>query len=136
MKKLVILPAFLILVLVSQAQTKISGTVRDMKSHIVAGASIQIKGSYDGAVSDSTSHFNFKSFEKGTQTIVVSNIGFKSVEQVIELKGEPIEINFALKEEVKFDQTNKGNLNTVYLDKDAKPTDKATQLVIAAVFSF
>ncbi len=42
----------------------------------------------------------------------------------------------ALKEEVKFDQTNKGNLNTVYLDKDAKPTDKATQLVIAAVFSF
>ena len=100
MKKLVILPAFLILVLVSQAQTKISGTVRDMKSHIVAGASIQIKGSYDGAVSDSTSHFNFKSFEKGTQTIVVSNIGFKSVEQVIELKGEPIEINFALKEEV------------------------------------
>ena len=36
----------------------------------------------------------------------------------------------ALKEEVKFDQTNKGNLNTVYLDKDAKPTDKATQLVI------
>ncbi len=100
MKKLVILPASLILVLVSQAQTKISGTVRDMKSHIVAGASIQIKGSYDGAVSDSTSHFNFKSFEKGTQTIVVSNIGFKSVEQVIELKGEPIEINFALKEEV------------------------------------
>jgi hypothetical protein len=100
MKYLVILLGSLMLVLVSKAQTKISGTVRDMKSHIIAGASIQIKGSYDGGVSDSISHFTFKSFEKGTQTIVVSNIGFKTVEQVIELKGEPIDINFALKEEI------------------------------------
>jgi hypothetical protein len=100
MKYLVILISALFLVFASKAQTKISGTIRDMKSHIVAGASIQIKGSYDGSVSDSTSRFSFKSFEKGTQTIVVSNIGFKSVEQVIELKGEPIEINFALKEEI------------------------------------
>ena len=100
MKYLVILLSSLLLVLAAKAQTKISGTLRDMKSHIVAGASIQIKGSYDGSVSDSTSHFNFKSFEKGTQTIVVSNIGFKTLEQIIELKGEPIEINFALKEEV------------------------------------
>lgn len=100
MKYLVILLSSLLLVLAAKSQTKISGTVRDMKSHIVAGASIQIKGSYDGSVSDSASHFNFKSFEKGTQTIIVSNIGFKTVEQIIDLKGEPIEINFALKEEV------------------------------------
>ncbi len=100
MKYLVILLGSLFLALAAKAQTKITGSVRDMKSHIVAGASIQIKGSYDGGVSDSTSHFSFKSFEKGTQTIVVSNIGFKTVEQTIELKGEPIEINFALKEEV------------------------------------
>ena len=100
MKFLIILLSALFLVLASNAQTKIAGTVRDMKSHIVAGASIQIKGSYDGGVSDSSSHFSFKTFEKGTQTIIVSNIGFKTVEQVIEIKGEPIEINFALKEEV------------------------------------
>lgn len=100
MKYLIVLLGSILLFVAANAQTKISGTVRDMKSHIVAGASIQIKGSYDGGVSDSTSHFSFKSFEKGTQTIVVSNIGFKSVEQIIELKGEPIEINFALKEEV------------------------------------
>jgi hypothetical protein len=100
MKYLIILLGSIFLVLTAKAQTKISGTVRDMKSHIVAGASIQIKGSYDGGVSDSTSHFSFKTFEKGTQTIVVSNIGFKTVEQIIELKGDPLEINFALKEEV------------------------------------
>lgn len=100
MKYLVILLSSVFLVFAAKAQTKISGSVRDMKSHIVAGASIQIKGSYDGGVSDSTSHFNFKTFEKGTQTIIVSNIGFKTVEQIIELKGEPIEINFVLKEEV------------------------------------
>ncbi len=100
MKYLIVLLGSILLFVATNAQTKISGTVRDMKSHIVAGASIQIKGSYDGGVSDSTSRFSFKTFEKGTQTIVVSNIGFKTVEQVIELKGEPIEINFALKEEV------------------------------------
>lgn len=100
MKYLVVLLSSIFLVTAAKAQTKISGSVRDMKSHIVAGASIQIKGSYDGGVSDSTSHFNFKTFEKGTQIIVVSNIGFKTVEQTVELKGEPIEINFALKEEV------------------------------------
>lgn len=100
MKYLVVLLIAPFLVLAAKAQTRISGAVRDMKSHIVSGASIQIKGSYDGSVSDSTSQFNFKTFEKGTQTIVVSNIGFKTVEQTIELKGEPIEINFALKEEV------------------------------------
>ena len=42
----------------------------------------------------------------------------------------------ALKQEIKFDQTNKGNGASPFQDKDGNMTNKATQLVIAAVFSF
>ena len=57
MRKLIIL---LLIVLTAgwvNAQVKINGTVKDTHGHIIAGASVQVKGSYDGGVSDSTSHF-------------------------------------------------------------------------------
>jgi hypothetical protein len=82
------------------AQVKISGTVKDTRGHIIAGSSIQVKGSYDGGVSDSTGHFSFKTFEKGEQIIVAANIGYKTVEQKMTIGVEPIELNFNLKEEV------------------------------------
>lgn len=100
MKKTIILLTVVLVHLNTQAQTKIFGSVRDMRSRIVAGASVVVKGSYDGANTDSTSHFSFKTFEKGQQTIAISNIGFKTVEQIVVLNGEPIELNIALKEEV------------------------------------
>ena len=97
---------FLILLLIVltagwvNAQVKISGTVKDNHGHIIAGASIQVKGSYDGGVSDSTSHFSFKTFEKGEQILIVTNIGYKSIEQKINIGTEPIDIAIILKEEI------------------------------------
>jgi len=82
------------------AQTKITGTVKDNRGHIIIGASIAVKGSYDGGVSDSTGHFSFKTSEKGDQIIVASNIGYKSVEQTVSLDQPIIELSFGLKEEV------------------------------------
>ena len=99
MKKL----SILLLLIISGgviAQTKITGAVKDSRGHIIAGASIQVKGSYDGGVSDSSSHFSFKTFEKGEQTIVVSNMGYKPVEQKVVLGIDPIELAFVLKEEI------------------------------------
>lgn len=100
MKKLTIL---LIIVLTAgwvNAQVRLTGKVRDNRNHIIAGASVQVKGSYDGGVSDSTGHFSFKTFEKGEQTIVVSNVGYKPVEQKIIIGVDTTELFFALKEEV------------------------------------
>lgn len=95
---------FLSLALISgcwiNAQTKIGGTVKDNRGRIIAGASVQVKGSYDGGVSDSTGHFSFKTFEKGEQTIVAATVGYKSVEQKITITAEPVELAFGLKEEV------------------------------------
>jgi len=100
MRKLIIL---LLIVLTAgrvNAQVKINGTVKDTHGHIIAGASVQVKGSYDGGVSDSTSHFSFKTFEKGEQILIVTNIGYKSIEQKITIGTEPIEMAIILKEEI------------------------------------
>eukprot|EP01136_Pigoraptor_vietnamica_P027412 Opistho-1_new@83678 len=100
MKQLIIVSLLIFTAGLANAQVIISGTVKDNRGRIVAGASIAVKGSYDGGVSDSTSRFSFKTYEKGAQVIVVTNIGYKPVEQSVTIDKDPIEINFALKEEV------------------------------------
>ena len=82
------------------AQTLISGTVKDTKGHPVRGASITIKDSYDGATSDSTGAFRFKTTEKGSFIITVTNIGYNSFEQTILLGGDPIVLNPVIKEQL------------------------------------
>ena len=82
------------------AQTLISGTVKDTKGHPVRGASISIKDSYDGAVSDSLGNFSFKSAEKGVLAISVSNIGYNPYEQPITLGGDPVVLHFVIKEQL------------------------------------
>jgi vitamin B12 transporter len=93
----------LILLLVSlglKAQTMISGNVTDAKKQPVAGASLAIKGSYDGATADSAGRFRFKTFEKGTQVLIISSIGYKTVEMNINITGAEMTIPVLMKQEV------------------------------------
>ncbi len=99
MKKSII--ALLILVpFLAGAQVKITGSVKDHKGRILAGANIVVKGSYDGGVSDSTGHFSFKTYEKGKQVVVATNMGNKTVEQEVTIDTAIISIDFVLKEEI------------------------------------
>lgn len=82
------------------AQVVIKGVVKDNKNNPVAGASISIKDSYDGATSDSAGRYSFKTTEKGQQVLVISNIGFKTIEQTIKLEGNTLTIDAALKQEI------------------------------------
>ncbi|HRE39536.1 MAG TPA: TonB-dependent receptor [Chitinophagaceae bacterium] len=82
------------------AQVVIKGTVKDNKANPIAGASISIKDSYDGATSDSSGRYSFKTFEKGTQVLLISFIGYKSFEQQIKVENGPIIIDAVLKQEV------------------------------------
>jgi hypothetical protein len=100
MKKLTILLMTFLTAGWVNAQSKIGGTVKDHRGRIIAGASIQVKGSYDGGVSDSTGHFSFKTFEKGEQVIVAATVGYKPVEQKIIIGTDPVELSFSLKEEI------------------------------------
>lgn len=80
------------------SQTVITGTVKDNKGRSFPGASISIKDSYDGATADSLGNFRFRTTESGEKLLVVSAIGFKTVELNISLSGSSIHIPVVLKE--------------------------------------
>jgi hypothetical protein len=78
----------------------VKGIVRDNRNNPVAGASISIKDSYDGATSDSAGRFSFRTLEKGRQVLVISSIGYRPVELQVELTGSTLTTDPVLKEEV------------------------------------
>lgn len=84
----------------SVAQVVIKGIVTGNKKNPLQGVSISIKDSYDGATSDSSGKFSFKTFEKGAQIVVFSTIGFKTVEETIKIDASPLVLNISLKEEI------------------------------------
>lgn len=82
------------------AQVTVKGVIRDNKAKPVAGASISIKDSYDGGTSDSTGKYSFKTTEKGEQLLVISSIGYKTIEQKIQLETGVLTMDATLKEEI------------------------------------
>lgn len=86
--------------MLAQAQTTVSGWVKDTKGNPIHAASITIKDSYDGATTDSTGKFGFNTAEKGEQVLVISSIGFKTIEQKIRIGSTPLKFDLVLKEEI------------------------------------
>jgi hypothetical protein len=99
MRKIFLLAVLTSVLKTTDAQYVVSGVVRDNKTPI-NGASIAIKDSYDGATTDSTGKFSFRTTEKGEQTLVVSVIGYKTYEQKINLAGNIQNLSIVLKEEI------------------------------------
>jgi vitamin B12 transporter len=99
MRKISLLTVLIFLLKIINAQTIVSGIVRDNKE-AVSGATIAIKDSYDGATSDSTGRFRFKTTEKGEQILVVSAIGYKTSEQKINLNGTTQSLTIILKQQI------------------------------------
>lgn len=84
-----------------QAQTKISGYIIDQKGKAVIAASVSLKGTYDGTVTDSTGHYLFETLEKGNHILEARSIGYKTVENNLSIKGtETVSINIILKEDI------------------------------------
>lgn len=96
---------FLILTLVSTnialcQTTFISGRISDNKRRPMQGASISLKGSYDGASTDSSGYYKFSTSEKDSQTLVISSLGYKTVEKKLAINGQPLICDATLKEEM------------------------------------
>lgn len=100
MKKMILPWLFVILALASMAQVKITGTVKDNRNRPLAGASITIVNTYDGATSDSLGRFLIKTTEKGSFLIEAKILGYKTVNQSVTIAKEPIILTFILKEEI------------------------------------
>lgn len=83
---------------VAISQTVISGKVTDRKGDILVGASISIKGSYDGATSDTLGYFTFKTRKKDSVFVAASYIGYETEFRPVLISGPSMEINFKLKD--------------------------------------
>jgi len=78
--------------LVSWAQ-QIQGHVTDQKGQPLPGANVFLRGTYDGANTDSTGAFRFATSRKDTATLLVSFIGYEPFAQKITLgKTAPLAI--------------------------------------------
>jgi CarboxypepD_reg-like domain/TonB-dependent Receptor Plug Domain len=84
----------------SREQVKIHGKATDKKGHPLAGISIYIQGSYDGATTAEDGTYSFTTTEKGSQVIIASGIGYDKIEQTISISGNSIEFNPVMKEAV------------------------------------
>ncbi len=100
MKFLAVFFSSIILAAAVNAQVRVMGSVKDNRGRILAGASITLKGTYDGTTSDSIGRFSFKTFEKGAFVLVANNIGNKIVEMPINIAGDTVIVDFSLKEEI------------------------------------
>ena len=79
------------------AQTTISGHLKDNKGKPIIAASVTVKDSYDGTVSDSSGNFSFTTTEKGTHAITIIHNDFDDYETPVELDGQPLTLNILLK---------------------------------------
>lgn len=100
MKKMVLSWLFIMLAFAAMAQVKISGTVTDNKNRPLIGASITLKGTYDGATADSTGKFSFTTTEKGDYILEAKSINYKTIKQKVTIANESLIIHFSLKEEI------------------------------------
>jgi hypothetical protein len=78
-------------------QTKIAGIITTAKGQPLANANILLKGSYDGASTDSNGRYTFTTMEKGRQVIISSALNYESDSVVLELSGEQVTADFKLK---------------------------------------
>ena len=67
-----------VLGLISNAQTTISGIVATTKDEPIEGANIYLEGTYDGATTNETGAFSFKTSEVGSQTLIVSYLSYET----------------------------------------------------------
>jgi vitamin B12 transporter len=82
----------------ANSQVIIKGVVKDNKANPIPGVSITLKDTYDGATSDSSGIFSFKTDEKGEQTIIATSVGYKPFEQIVKLEKGVLAIDISLKE--------------------------------------
>jgi hypothetical protein len=86
------------------AQTVIKGKITDRKGESLIGASITIKGSYDGGTADTLGNFSFSTRKKDSVTIVASFIGYDNFEKRILL--QPIDNQLTIQLREAFNELN------------------------------
>ena len=86
------------------AQHLISGTITDKGQRPLIGARVIIQGTYDGAVSNTSGTFSFKTNQKDSVVLLVQFMGYESKTKHLVLSGSETKTDIILKE--KFNELN------------------------------
>lgn len=79
----------------SKAQYTISGTVAEKSNTFLPGATIKLKNKAAGTTADTQGKYTLSNLKAGNYTLVVSFIGYESIEKSIKLEADQV-INFNL----------------------------------------
>ena len=110
----------------AQQTTVISGKVADQNNSPVAGASVYIeKGS--GEVTDNDGNYRLSTTLSGQKRLIVSNIGYRLTDRLVNLNGTSITENFTLESEA-------SSLNTVIVT--ANTSRRVQQVIPISVTTF
>ncbi len=90
---MVLLMAFFMGSLSAQAQSTVSGEVKDEAGAPLIGANVLLKGTNKGALTDVNGKFAIGNVVQGKYTIVVSFIGYKTISQEIEVNSSAVTVN-------------------------------------------
>lgn len=100
MEKIFALLLTMLFNLATVAQIKIAGFVKDEKGEAIPGANVLIEGSYDGTSTSLDGKFSFSTTETGSQKLVVTFVGYKTISSPVELKAKDVTLEIVLQEEV------------------------------------
>ncbi len=95
MRRHLLLFSFMLLAWISQAQYSIQGTILNEKGEAMTGASLQLKQTNIGTVSDDQGLYQLKKVKAGKYTLSVSFMGYQNLSQELEVQ-EDLTINFTL----------------------------------------
>lgn len=98
MKKIIYLMFCTLSILYSTAQTEISGDVKDGSGNPIPGVNVLIKGSTSGTTTDFDGNFSFTTNETGSRIVQFSSVGYKTLENSVELNGTTISLKVVLQE--------------------------------------
>ncbi|MCX8490560.1 MAG: carboxypeptidase-like regulatory domain-containing protein [Cyclobacteriaceae bacterium] len=82
------------------SQSTLSGKIADSQGNSLPGASIYILNTLDGVSANAEGDYTLVTSEKGNQIMVVSSIGYETINQAIVLENKTYTLNFKLKEAV------------------------------------
>jgi iron complex outermembrane receptor protein len=87
--------AMLLLPVLAKAQFSISGLVSEKSNQALPGASIRLKEKSSGTTTDSQGKYQLTNLKAGNYTLLVSFIGYQTVEKNLELNSDQV-LNFSL----------------------------------------
>ncbi|WP_282081529.1 TonB-dependent receptor [Aquimarina algiphila] len=98
MKKLILSMFFIFSLFFVNAQTEITGNIKDARGNLIPGANILLKGTSLGTTTDFDGNFTLTTDVTGIYTILISYIGYSTFEKDIVLENKPIQVNAILTE--------------------------------------